>query len=339
MKYTLTLSPDYVAHWGLWEAVRELLQNAIDLRNENPKYVVMFDYNTGTETLTVGNFDGPELRPETLLLGNTTKRLDDKAVGQFGEGYKLALLVLCRLGYDVKLITGNKCWAPFLEYNEEFKASLLSIQVNDCIREDKGTKYVIKNVSLANYQAISERYLPHANPNSILEGRKGDVFVEGLFVCHHDKLEHGYNFAASQITLDRDRRMIADFELGYETSRIWSGNGRSAGSLYGLLRRGSLDTSYASVSTTQAQDILALFRKEHGNAIPVSSNADVAGVKGAKFAIVPEALKKILWAVGGFILKRIGSPKQRLQAWLGVNGDRLTEESRSELVGILEDMQ
>lgn len=337
MKFTLTLSPDYVSHWGLWEAVRELLQNSIDLQNQDAKNKVIFQYELATETLIIGNEYGPKLEPKTLLLGHTTKKNDDDAIGQFGEGYKLALLVLCRMQYDVEVLTDDHKWTPAIDYSHEFQSMLLEINTentNECVR---GARFIIKGVSYSDYDMLTQKYLPNAERNTLLP-RKGDVFVEGLFVCHHDKLDHGYNFAANQITLDRDRRMVTDFELSYETSRIWS-HGRPTSSLYSLLARGSLDVSYASVSAMQAKDILELFKKEHGNAIPVSSNADVAGVQGSKFAIVPEALKKILWAVGGFVMKRIGTPKQRLNAWLKSNAHQLTDEARSELQGILEDMQ
>ena len=47
-----------------------------------------------------------------MVLGSTSKagRADD--VGSFGEGYKIALLVLTRNGYDVKVLNGNKQWVP-----------------------------------------------------------------------------------------------------------------------------------------------------------------------------------------------------------------------------------
>ena len=87
-KYELSLSRNYVSSWGIEEAIRELLQNAKDSNGED---VIDIDKSSGTITITNKNTSIPS---STLLLGNTSKGDDLDKIGQFGEGYKLALLVL-----------------------------------------------------------------------------------------------------------------------------------------------------------------------------------------------------------------------------------------------------
>ena len=101
-KYTLSLTKEYVSHWGVSEACRELIQNVID----NPKpYEYNFDeYLPGLFKFTLTSKD-TWLHPSTLLLGTSSKK-EDGYIGHFGEGYKLALLVLTRLGKAVTVING-----------------------------------------------------------------------------------------------------------------------------------------------------------------------------------------------------------------------------------------
>lgn len=80
--YELPLSRDYVRHWGIPEAVREILQNAID--SDSP-----LEYTLYTDRITVTSKHS-RLEPKTLLLGRTSKADCDDKVGSFGEGYKIA---------------------------------------------------------------------------------------------------------------------------------------------------------------------------------------------------------------------------------------------------------
>ena len=85
------ISSNYVSAWTVQDATRELLQNAMD----SGEWRVEADgslVNKGT------------LRPEHFLLGCSEKTSSD-AIGQFGEGLKLALLVLARNGYTVSINT------------------------------------------------------------------------------------------------------------------------------------------------------------------------------------------------------------------------------------------
>ena len=51
MIYDLSLSRDYVSNWGTQEAIRELLQNAIDSNSNGHEMYI--DYNSNKELLTI----------------------------------------------------------------------------------------------------------------------------------------------------------------------------------------------------------------------------------------------------------------------------------------------
>lgn len=74
MKFTLPISPNYVSHWNLWEAVREVYQNALDehtrehTRDRSCEARFTFDDGTIRIRTTAG-----KLSPASLILGNTTK--------------------------------------------------------------------------------------------------------------------------------------------------------------------------------------------------------------------------------------------------------------------------
>ena len=87
IKYQLTISPDYVSHWKLWEAVRELLQNAIDQRRRDDTCELLFEHDSALSILTVGNTGGPALTPKSLLLGLSDKREDKNLIGQIGRAH------------------------------------------------------------------------------------------------------------------------------------------------------------------------------------------------------------------------------------------------------------
>ncbi len=116
MKFTLPISDGYVASWGLWEAVREIWQNAMDAADEDPSCLVTLSHEEGVLRIetSIGSLD-----PSTLVLGSTSKKDRPGQRGKFGEGYKLALLVLARLGLPTLINTGDEVWSARLEYAAE----------------------------------------------------------------------------------------------------------------------------------------------------------------------------------------------------------------------------
>lgn len=215
-KYELSLSRNYVSSWGIEEAIRELLQNAKDSNGED---IIDIDKSSGTITITNKNTSIPS---STLLLGNTSKKDDLDKIGQFGEGYKLALLVLLREDKEVFIKNGDKNWTPSFEYSDNFECEVL------CITETEGNgndlTFEISGFDSSELDELENEFLGlngqaynsiQTSYGEILTDSdyKGKVFVDGLPVYEDDNFDYGYNFKPCYVSLDRDRKSINIYEL------------------------------------------------------------------------------------------------------------------------------
>ena len=134
------ISMNYCKSWGIWEGIRELLQNQMDgvtsiIGKSNIK-VIPFDparngvkyqfrfvhkdiqnkplgeilYNEVNNTLTIWN-EG-KLETGDLLLGGTKDiENNEEIIGRFGEGMKLAALAFVRKNKRFSIITNGKIWS------------------------------------------------------------------------------------------------------------------------------------------------------------------------------------------------------------------------------------
>lgn len=330
MKFVLTITTDYVKNWGRWEAVREILQNAIDQsKREGGMSITEED---GELIITT---DSGRLERKSLLLGYTDKK--ENEIGQFGEGYKLALLVLCRLGHEVTIYMGKEIWKSTIEFHDGFQAEVLTIEIIDNNFDDEvseeGVKFIIKGLSKDVYE---DKYLPELVVNTILMDHIGDVFVEGLFVCHINDMKEGYNFSSDRVKLDRDRGMVSDFDLRYEASRLWKE--QSATKQYELLESGY---RYAEYIDSSDEDILNIFKTKYGEqTIPVSTQSEIREMTnlGMKFQLVPDKLRRVLRSIGKFVFRYKDPPLVRLQKFKEKYSHCLPAEGKEYLEGILKDL-
>lgn len=215
-KYELSLSRNYVSDWGIEEAIRELLQNAKDSSGEEH-----IDINKSNGTITITN-KNTSISSSTLLLGNTSKKDDLDKIGQFGEGYKLAILVLLREGKDISISNGNKIWEPSFEYSDNFECEVLCITEKDSIGND--LIFEISGFDSQELDDLESEFLGlngqaynsiQTSYGEILtdSNYKGKVFVDGLPVYEDDNFDYGYNFRPCYVSLDRDRKSINIYEL------------------------------------------------------------------------------------------------------------------------------
>lgn len=131
------ISTNYRKEWGEWEAVREIVQNAIDSNSK-----VIFDYQEDTKQLYVED-QGPGFELRHLLIGETEKD-GQETIGKFGEGLKLALLTLVSQGKSVQIQSNDLCLYPKLV--KMFDADVLAIDYERSNNPIIGTWVLISNI-------------------------------------------------------------------------------------------------------------------------------------------------------------------------------------------------
>ena len=346
-RFELSLHPDYVSKWRFWEAARELLQNSIDNDVESMIFEIgKKDYDW---TVNIGS-NSVVLKRSSLLMGISSKRGDSSKIGQFGEGYKLALLVLLRLGYGIEIINGSEIWIPRFEYSDKYEEKILIIyiydrEISDGEPEDYNKLvFRITGVKEEDIDSLNKNYRPLFPINSVVtngDGKgpnpvNGDIYVGGLFVCNVKSLEDSYNFSPNRLQLDRDRMQVSSFDLQWETSAI----NRSLDVTFSMLERDSCDLRYASsrMPTSTKNAVLQTYKKKYGEAIPVSSQEEIVNARGKKFQLVPATLKAILQSVATFIFpKKVRRPKEQLENFFNRIEGKLTEGERQHLLNLIEE--
>lgn len=341
--YTLPISPKYVSHWGLWQAVRELIQNAYDQRDADPACQVEVRLNA-RGTLRISTSTG-ELPASSLLLGETTKQ-GTGARGKFGEGYKLAMLVLSRMGHRVEVYNGKRKWLPAIQADPRFGCDLLVIREEDLAMPEPGVAFLVHDVTEAQWKEIQRNIRSDGGrEDAILEDpeEKGRVYVGGLFVCEDKDFRFGYSLRAGAVQLDRDRGMIDGFDLSVQTSRLWSAL-KDDQRVYDLIKEEAPDVRYVQnvISSGSSAPVVAAvaarFVAEHGaDTIPVSSQAEVqrAQAAGVKWALVPSQLKELIGRVQSIFIPSSDGPLARLQKFVEQHRWSLTTDQKIELDDII----
>ena len=314
-KYELSLSPDYVPEWGIVEAVRELFQNALDQQATEEHNEMFFDYD-GSRLLRIGNRNSV-LAAQSLLMGSTTKKGDENTIGQHGEGYKVATLVLARLGKHVVFYNygAKEVWRPRLVNSKRYGTQILTFFVDKQFVwnfiPDSNLTITIEGVTPSEYASIVESNLHLQDVGAVLntpKGRilteeryKGKIFVSGLFVCNYPAYAYGYDFKPQYIELDRDRKLISDFDLQWLSSSMWHVANQPE-ALVELAKEGKADAVYAgSQFVTEASSVTydtayKTFKEENGeNAVPVCNQDDMDNLGSAyKAVIVTSTYQKLI---------------------------------------------
>jgi hypothetical protein len=351
-KFILPISPNYVHHWGLWEAIRELYQNALDATDllGGEASLTYEDYPAYKSPLLVRVVmvkSLGHLAPASLLLGSTTKNSDSQQRGKFGEGYKLALLVLARLGLAVEVFNGDERWSVAIEHSEEFDAKVLTITVDTNYTPVEGVEFVIgPGVTDEQWEKIQSNVRPTPKyDDQILEEpqEKGRIYVGGLYVTTMKEFHYGYSFQPGRINLDRDRGMVDNFDLAWVTSQLWSRKDNERA--IKLLEDEAPDVEYVkSHATTQSPITVGYYghyQRMHGESVPVSTQEEIerATAAGVKWTLVKDAAKQLLWKVGTWFIPTTLNPAERLRKFIEKHRYQLNDEMKRELNEILSAME
>lgn len=216
---TYPISPDYVKSWTTDRAIAELIANALD---EDPAAQVT--WADGTLTITD---EGPGIPEEGLILGYSPK--DEHSIGQFGEGAKIASLVLARAEEvtRVHVETVGYAFTPTLETHHvlagiaprrlETPPQVLVYTFTSATRA-RGTKVSIDcpesvaQAAIARFRHLTEPgYVPPTSAAQvILSGPAGRLFIGGVLVSTLPRFHASYDFPLEQAKAaqNRDRTVI-----------------------------------------------------------------------------------------------------------------------------------
>lgn len=328
-KFELSLSVDYVNNWGTWEAVREIWQNALDFNNYTHTWT-SHELDNKPNVLRITSKD-VALEKDTLLLGKSTKANDKKTIGQFGEGYKLACLVLARMGKKVTIYNAcrNEIWRPRIVKSRRYKAEILTMFVEKHIYDDMyndDLTFEIEGITADEWLEISDKNL-HIGGRlgrlNKIETDKGDillrlyesedcdviptkptVYVNGLYVSEIPVggYRYSYNIKPRFIELDRDRGCIRGFDFKWLTSQMWTSQFDIKHEvIIKMIEQKIPDVAFIdSHIGNNRNDVAEDFIRKHGDrAIAVSNDHEYKTIKRehgslAKPVIVSETYNNIL---------------------------------------------
>ena len=245
----LSLAKSYVSDWGVEQAVRELIQNCLDLNGSVT--VEKCHSQRGSEikegnSLFIESYDGA-IPHKHLLLGSGTKTNDKNSIGGFSEGLKLALLIMAREDIHIEFYNGRELWRPFFMFNDHFQEDCLHIEVSNRFELDKDVVRIVIHGLDEDLEVIDEHYgtgepstlskiidntlvlqdqgySKHETTygNILLEPHhKKKIFCGGLYVGECKEFEEGFDFKPTYLKLDRDRRMIDSFNLKWMSKEMW----------------------------------------------------------------------------------------------------------------------
>lgn len=279
--YELTVSMGYVPTWTHVDAVREIFQNAKDEETVNPENKMFFDYNEETETLMIGNKTG-KLNKSTLLIGISDKRNDNRTIGQHGEGYKIATVVLLREGLSLKIYNFgcNEVWTAKKIKSRRYGVDIPAFDIQKAgslLRPvaNHDLVFEIQGITAEMYEEILESnlYLQER------EGLLGEVMQANNSRMHFtdndkEKLKENKRMIIEWITeniipnMDEDSQIKCDFGDTYrcprtyttvesyhfwvfsEPRKFFSGGGRTTDGTIGYGRKfGYMDESFESVNS------------------------------------------------------------------------------------------
>lgn len=291
-KFELSISSKYVDSWGVYEGVRELIQNAIDAQQDG--HAMTVSHKAGM--LTVFS-EGVHLDRSVLLLGVTSKAGGGYR-GHFGEGLKLGALALARAGRRLVVVNDDESWIFKLQPSAAFGGvSVLTVSTRTQSVAAGGFSVQVE-LTANEWSEMRRNFLfldDTINALPVPQGavtetallldpeQRGRCYVKGIFVEERENLAAGYDFHFAET--DRDRRMVRGCDFEYYAGRAWGlayRDGLIEPSRYlNILASNNADTlkagTYVTLRSDQVEVLVQCFKDRYGDkAIPVESPAEAA---------------------------------------------------------------
>ena len=261
----MSITPDYVPHWTTAAALREFLQNALDSQTQG----FSMELDEDEKETHITNF-GAELPIKTLLLGMTTKIDSEDEIGQFGEGYKLACLVLAREKVYMRISSPQGTIIPSISYSSRYESDILkfTLEKEKTFLPGVRISFSKAKVSLSWLRSFILEDQPQVH--RILHNKPGRIYSNGLHLDidievknennFEDSFHWGYNIPSKELKLDRDRRMINKGSLMRAIIKIIEGTGTNE-EIYSACEmpfpelRGANDYLFSNTTSERLQEV------------------------------------------------------------------------------------
>jgi len=325
------MSRDYCSDWTAINALREIVQNAIDSDRLYDCLATEQGINVLTNNVT--------LSPEVFSMGVSQKNGSD-SIGKYGEGFKIAMLVLTRLGLEPKIITGGYNVTGLFRKHEFTGIETFCLEIEERTVPIKDTQFLCLSEGI-DLTELGNKVVPFVDKNmdlpaniDIWQGRPGEIFVNGLYVAKDD-LVFGYNFNPSKITLNRDRNMVdgVHWQLAgyYADLRV-----NKADVIFDLLERDAPDVrdlGYRLHNAELKAELARLFFNRYGDGAQIAKPG-TSYIGGSRGISVSSSAGRVYSKCGIEEAKKVvdvDAPDVVLNTWLEANKKRLRRDVRTSL--------
>lgn len=287
-RINMMVARDYVPEWTAADAFRELVSNAIDA---DPDFELQF-YDDGLVEIITAT--APTLT-QLMLMGAGTKSVDSESIGQFGEGFKLAALVLTRGSHGLTVQTPAGEVTFYIDVAKHLDVATLHAVV--CERNCSAGRCKITFRAADMKGVYAERFLPRDKQRVFgrlekIGPRRSTcrIYARGVLVKELED-ESIYDWNLERVKLNRDRNVPDLWQVRSEIARMIERelkNGDEDLATTVLLNPSSLE--HKAFDTIYSYDdvkklLAAAFLKEHGHMSVLSSDGkhdQIAASRGYK---------------------------------------------------------
>ena len=223
-KLFLPISLGYIDHWELEHGIKELIANARDtVENDREKIIFSTEHREdGYYDMVIGNkTDGQKLETKHLVMGVSEHRNSSSAIGQFGEGLKLAMVTILRANrqQELRIVNHDEVWTVSVEENPQMgNVKMPVVTIEPC--EPQGrvtfhieglTKQELVNILDMMWESVSKYQGLEGEDIAIYRADSGLLYVGGIAM---GELQPGFavNTVPYGIEVNRDRKMPNSLE-------------------------------------------------------------------------------------------------------------------------------
>lgn len=218
-KMIYPISRDYVKNWNWLDAGREFLANAIDSCIDDNATIV---YEDG---YCIIKDNGKGIEKKNFVIGNSNKDTSD--IGMFGEGLKLAMLVMAREDRNLVIETVGNTYTPKLENNTTYCSEIFTIYyeqnniLNSTTVRFKATKEEvdsIKNLFIGYKENVE---IKNFGIVEVISNECGNIYVNGLKTKSINS-NYSYNIKDKTLVNSRDRNSVDEMKLEMVLSNFYN---------------------------------------------------------------------------------------------------------------------